>query len=102
SMVVLSHGVRLTEADLPQWFHEDNWQWRTPPQIPPGMKLAELQQAAVLQVLERCDWNTAKAAAALGVSLRTLQRKVKKWRGTSGRTRTGRGRGRRASASDTL
>lgn len=80
SMVVLATDPVLTEHDIPAWFRDSARQLQHRPRIPRGMKLAELEQTAVLQVLDHFEGNTIQAAASLGVSARTLQRKLKKWR----------------------
>jgi transcriptional regulator with PAS, ATPase and Fis domain len=41
------------------------------------MKLAEIEQQAIDRALERNDMNRTRAASSLGISLRTLQRKLK-------------------------
>jgi len=43
--------------------------------------LAELERAAVMQALKLCRGNRTHAAKALGISLRTLQRKLRQWGG---------------------
>jgi DNA-binding NtrC family response regulator len=48
-------------------------------EMPPGLTLAELVKAAVLQTLDRLDGNRTRAAQRLGISVRTLQRKLKQW-----------------------
>jgi transcriptional regulator of acetoin/glycerol metabolism len=50
-------------------------------EIPPGLRLADLVKAAVLQTLDRLDGNRTQAALCLGISVRTLQRKLKQWNG---------------------
>ena len=50
-------------------------------EIPPGLTLADLVKAAVLQTLDRLDGNRTQAAQRLGISVRTLQRKLKQWHG---------------------
>jgi DNA-binding NtrC family response regulator len=66
-------------ADLParltQPWHEAAERVR----IPPGLTLEELERRAIQETLERCDGNRTYAARALGISVRTLQRKVKAW-----------------------
>ena len=77
SMVVMARGTTLTMADLPasitQPWHEVAERLR----IPPGLTLEELERRAIEEALERCDGNRTYAAQALGISVRTLQRKVK-------------------------
>jgi len=41
--------------------------------------LADLERDAVMRALEVCQGNRTKAAEALGISVRTLQRKLKQW-----------------------
>ncbi len=50
-------------------------------EIPPGLTLADLVKTAVLQTLDRFDGNRTQAAQCLGISVRTLQRKLKQWNG---------------------
>jgi hypothetical protein len=78
SMAVLASGDRLTLDDLPATLHDlsrrnDNLN------IPPGMSLEDLQREAAEQALAQHQGNRTHAAAALGISVRTLQRKLKAW-----------------------
>jgi transposase-like protein len=45
-----------------------------------GFTLAELEKLAIVQTLQQFDGNRTKAARALGISVRTLQRKLRMWR----------------------
>jgi DNA-binding NtrC family response regulator len=45
-----------------------------------GIPLAELEKRAIIQTLQNFDGNRTKAARALGISVRTLQRKLRIWR----------------------
>jgi DNA-binding NtrC family response regulator len=45
--------------------------------IPPGMTMDELEKEAIYQTLELFDNNKTRAAEALNIGLRTLQRKLK-------------------------
>lgn len=47
--------------------------------IPPGTSLEELERAAVEQALLEHHGNRTHAARTLGISVRTLQRKLKAW-----------------------
>ena len=47
--------------------------------IPPGTSLEELERAAVEQALAEHQGNRTHAAKTLGISVRTLQRKLKAW-----------------------
>jgi DNA-binding NtrC family response regulator len=48
-------------------------------EIPPGMSLAEIERRAVQLALDQHHGNRTRAAASLGISVRTLQRKLKAW-----------------------
>lgn len=48
-------------------------------EIPPGTSLEELERAAVEQALGQHHGNRTHAAKTLGISVRTLQRKLKAW-----------------------
>jgi DNA-binding NtrC family response regulator len=48
-------------------------------EIPPGTSLEELERAAVEQALAQHHGNRTHAAKTLGISVRTLQRKLKAW-----------------------
>jgi hypothetical protein len=52
-------------------------------QIPPGTTLEELERAAVEQALSEHQGNRTHAAKSLGISVRTLQRKLKAWHGSN-------------------
>jgi DNA-binding NtrC family response regulator len=45
----------------------------------PQKRLAELERMAMVEALEQHGGNRTSAAEALGISVRTLQRKLKKW-----------------------
>jgi DNA-binding NtrC family response regulator len=47
--------------------------------IPPGTSLDDLERAAVEQALTEHQGNRTHAAKTLGISVRTLQRKLKAW-----------------------
>jgi DNA-binding NtrC family response regulator len=47
--------------------------------IPPGTSLEDLERAAVEQALSQHQGNRTHAAKTLGISVRTLQRKLKAW-----------------------
>jgi len=78
SMVVMAHGDVLTMDDLPGSFRR-NGSSNEHFELPSGTTLEDLEHAAVLQTLEQFDGNRTHAARALGISVRTLQRKLKTW-----------------------
>lgn len=53
-------------------------------QIPPGTTLEDLERVAVEQALREHQGNRTHAAKSLGISVRTLQRKLKAWHGSLG------------------
>ena len=47
--------------------------------IPGTTKLKEIEHTAILKTFEHLDFNRAHTALALGIGLRTLQRKLKRY-----------------------
>jgi len=64
----LGHGDETTKSS--RTVHID---------IPPGTSLEDLERAAVEQALVQHNGNRTHAAKMLGISVRTLQRKLKAW-----------------------
>jgi len=76
SMLVMSAAEVLTINDLP----DDLSQLAGSENIPPAVgTLDEIERSAVLAALEEQHGNRTRAAASLGISVRTLQRKLKSW-----------------------
>jgi DNA-binding NtrC family response regulator len=78
SMVVLATGSTLTLDDLPATV-ESAGDGDSNVDIPAGTTLESLERAAVEQALADCNGNRTRAARSLGISVRTLQRKLKQW-----------------------
>jgi transcriptional regulator with PAS, ATPase and Fis domain len=78
SMIVLADSDTLTMDDLPATVRETHEQ-PCPVEIPPGMTLCELERTAIEQALSRFRGNRTHAARSLDISVRTLQRRMKKW-----------------------
>ncbi len=93
-MVVLSAGGKLTLEDVPldvrgavrEITTFRNNEISTPPPAPPAqtpqavpLSLAEAEKAQILAALEEARYNKSKAAERLGISRRTLHRKLKEW-----------------------
>lgn len=78
SMVVLARSETLTIDDIPATL-ENELSTLDHVSIPPGTKLYELQREAVERALEQHVGNRTHAARSLGISVRTLQRKLKAW-----------------------
>jgi transcriptional regulator with PAS, ATPase and Fis domain len=79
SMVVLARANTLTKADLPPTAWSNIGAARGKPVLPRDRTLADIEKLAVMQRLDQHDGNRTHTAASLGISLRTLQRKLKAW-----------------------
>jgi two-component system response regulator AtoC len=85
-MVVLTHGTRLTVRDLPAQLrasaaHDPKMAWHLEPGkegIPASIHVAE--RTMIYASLKRNAGNRTRAADELGISRRTLQRKLKEYR----------------------
>jgi DNA-binding NtrC family response regulator len=71
-MTVLARGEVLGPADLPADLD-------APGEGAPVGRLEVLKRSAILAALDQADGNRTRAAAALGISVRTLQRKLRDW-----------------------
>ena len=90
-MVILANGPRLTEEDLPSEIatppaslSEGAPALRADPANPPAVAglnetLAETEKARILATLSANGNNKTKAALQLGISRRTLHRKLNEW-----------------------
>lgn len=79
SMVILSRSLTLMVDDLPAMIRNSQQSLAPRFEMPQGLTLADMVKAAVLQTLDRLDGNRTQAAQSLGISVRTLQRKLKQW-----------------------
>lgn len=82
-MVVLSEGDRLGMNDLPyELTRSRNAVSPGAPVMPPvrGVNIKELEKAKILSTLERFHYNKTRAAEELGISRRTLHRKLNEWK----------------------
>ena len=50
------------------------------------MKMEELERLAITKALDQCQGNRTHAAGRLGISVRTLQRKLRQYEHEIGRT----------------
>jgi DNA-binding NtrC family response regulator len=78
SMVVLSRGNRLTMENLPANLETDPL-LTSVHSAPATSSLVALQRAAVEKALAEFNGHRTRAAESLGISVRTLQRKLKAW-----------------------
>jgi transcriptional regulator with PAS, ATPase and Fis domain len=79
SMFVLADSPTLTMNDLPAMVRNDRRHDSIWIDIPEGFTLRQVESTIVHQTLDRCRGNRTHAAKLLGVSVRTLQRQLKKW-----------------------
>jgi transcriptional regulator with PAS, ATPase and Fis domain len=79
SMMVLAEGDMLTERDLPQHIAEASENLPSPKEIPVGLTMEELERLAITKALDQYKGNRTHAANRLGISVRTLQRKLRQY-----------------------
>lgn len=76
-MVLSARGTTLTLVDLPDEFVEPMADGGA---LPPGKEtLSALERTLALRTLQQCGGNRTRAAEILGISVRTLQRRLKEW-----------------------
>jgi transcriptional regulator of acetoin/glycerol metabolism len=75
--VLVSKGAEIVPTDLPESLREET---SAPAEFvfPPHWTLAEIEKMAILQTLQRTNWNKQEAAAILGLYRPTLYSKMKK------------------------
>ena len=99
-MVILASGPRLTVDDLPLEIREGDataaettrdeekaaetspsapMSNTPPPDAPDDETLSEAEKQRILSTLAACGNNKTKAAEQLGISRRTLHRKINEW-----------------------
>lgn len=80
-VVILRHGEQIEETDLPKKLTEMvvNRTSQILNLPADGFSLVELEKEAVLQALQRCNWNQTKAAAFLQVPRHTLVYRMEKY-----------------------
>jgi DNA-binding NtrC family response regulator len=82
SMMVLSESDILTERDLPDRLtasYEGMTSSQNGRDVPSGVTIEELEKLAIIKVLNQCNGNRTHAANRLGISVRTLQRKLRQY-----------------------
>src|SRR5207344_1127672 len=75
--VLVTKGSEITVADLPESIREESTT-STDFVIPAHRTLAEIEKMAILQTLQRTNWNKQEAAQILGLYRPTLYSKMKK------------------------
>jgi DNA-binding NtrC family response regulator len=79
SMMVLADGEVLTENDLPQQIMAESSEGNNTKDVPGGLTMEELEKLAITKALDQCMGNRTHAATKLGISVRTLQRKLRQY-----------------------
>jgi transcriptional regulator with PAS, ATPase and Fis domain len=79
SMFVLADSSTLTMDDLPETVGTEQPRDLARIEVPEGFTLEDVERAVVYQTLDRCRGNRTQAAKSLDISVRTLQRRLKKW-----------------------
>ena len=76
--VLVAKGTEIAESDLPESIRGES---NGPPDfvIPPHRTLDEIERMAILQTLQRTNWNKREAAQILGLYRPTLYSKMKKY-----------------------
>src|SRR5215468_7677121 len=75
--VLVAKGTEIAVSDLPESIREESAS-ATDFLIPPHRTLAEIEKMAILQTLQRTNWNKQEAAQILGLYRPTLYSKMKK------------------------
>jgi DNA-binding NtrC family response regulator len=78
-MMVLAEGEVLTERDLPDEITMGTADSTSRREIPTGITMEELEKLAIIKALDQCGNNRTHAANRLGISVRTLQRKLRQY-----------------------
>lgn len=82
NMVVMGRQNPLSIDDLPAFF-SGNPEAKHATGAPRDGQLQDLEREAIQSALAKFDGNRTRAAEALGISVRTLQRKLKQWSSNS-------------------
>jgi len=83
SMVVLTRGERLTLDDVPERLRRPLRAGAAESPLDTDPTLDELERSAIEKALDQNGGSRTRAAGALGISVRTLQRKLKAWQQTA-------------------
>jgi transcriptional regulator with PAS, ATPase and Fis domain len=76
--VLVAKGSEITVNDLPEMMREAPAESNAEFQVPTHRTLAEIEKMAILQTLQRTNWNKQEAAQILGLYRPTLYSKMKK------------------------
>ncbi len=76
--VLVAKGTEITPADLPESIRGSGWVPPAEDALPVGRTLAEIERMAIVQALERTNWNKQAAARLLGLYRPTLYSKMRR------------------------
>jgi len=79
-MVVLASGEKLTVSDIPKEVMSPVQPPDSDPRPTASVSLAQSKKEQILAALEACHGNKSKAADMLGISRRTIHRKLNEWK----------------------
>ena len=79
--VVLSKGTQLTADELPPTLRGPRPARLEPGALIPGATMAEIEREAILRTLELVGGSSGRAAELLGISVRTIQYRLKQYAG---------------------
>ena len=74
-VVLLAHGPQIRASDLPLTLPGAG----APSASSPAISLAELERRHIEAVLHNANWHQGRAASALGISSKTLYRKIREY-----------------------
>jgi DNA-binding NtrC family response regulator len=80
-MLVVSDGDVMTERDVPDRVLAGALAAAATKELPTGLTMEELERLAIVHALEQSSGNRTHAAGKLGISVRTLQRKLRQYEG---------------------
>ena len=86
SMMIMADGETLTENDLPPEIVDSAQSAVTAKEVPANLTMEELEKLAITKALDQCKNNRTHAAERLGISVRTLQRKLRQYELEKGAT----------------
>lgn len=78
-IIVLSDREEIAIDDLPEEFRSASDRLEDDVVIRPGTSLKAVERALILRTMEEFSGNRARVSEVLGISLRTLQRKLKEY-----------------------
>ena len=82
-MMIFADNEVMTEKDLPEEILAASSEASRANELPEGLTIDELERMAITRALDQCAGNRTHAADRLGISVRTLQRKIRHYEKTA-------------------